>query len=178
MIHDPVVIDRLSRLPTEVFSGSVFRATRRSLDPTTASVAGGRWSPTDGPAVLYTSFAREGALAEIAFHWAQFNPRPTKPAVIHQLGVRSERTLRLVRSTLEKLGVSADSYEVPNYGRSQEIGAAVSFLGCDGLIIPSARWTCENLVLFTDNLSMNTILEVQSAEEVDWQQWAKSVGFP
>jgi RES domain-containing protein len=177
LIHDHVLIDRLSQLPTETFSGSVFRATRRSLDPTTPSVAGGRWSPTDGPAVLYTSFVREGALAEIAFHWAQFNPRPTKPAVVHQLAVRSDRTLRLIRSTLEDLGISADSYKDPNYRRTQEIGAAASFIGCDGLIVPSARWDCENLILFTDNLAMDIVLEVRNAEEVDWQVWAKDAGL-
>ena len=41
-----------------------------------------------------------------------------------------------------------ERYESVNYHRTQEIGAAVAFLGCDGLMVPSARWDCENLVLF------------------------------
>lgn len=177
MIHDPNLIDCLSQLPTETFAGNVFRATRRSLDPTTPSTAGGRWSPTDGPAVLYTSFVREGALAEVSYHWAQFNPRPTKPAVVHQLGVRSDRTLRLIRSALDGLGINGDHYRDSNYRRTQEIGAAVSFIGCDGLIVPSVRWDCENLILFTDNLAMDIILEVRGTEEVDWQVWAMEAGL-
>jgi hypothetical protein len=177
LIHDPVLIDRLSAFPTEAFVGDVYRATRRNLDPTTPSTAGGRWSPADGPAVLYTSFEREGALAEISFHWAQFDPRPSKPALVHRLGVRGDRTLRLVRSSLESLGGDEARFLEINYGRTQEIGAAVAFLGCDGLIVPSARWDCENLVLFTDNLTLDLDIEVREAEEVDWQAWARAAGL-
>jgi hypothetical protein len=176
LIHDPRLIDLLTKLPTQTFAGDVFRATRRSLDPTTPSTSGGRWAPQDGPAVLYTSLERNGALAEIAFHWSSFNPRPTKPAIVHRLGVQSDRSLKLIRSDLDTLGVQTEYYEDPNYRRTQEIGAVVAFIGCDGLIVPSARWSCENLILFTDNLAMSTGLEIKDFEEVDWQSWAKSVG--
>jgi hypothetical protein len=43
--------------------------------------------------------------------------------------------------------------------------------------VPSARWKCENLILFTDNLALNISLEVKNVEEVDWQAWAQSVGM-
>lgn len=177
MLRDPWLIDQLVNAPTEGFGGDVFRATRRSLDPTTPSTSGGRWAPVDGPAVLYTSFERDGALAEIAYHWRQFTPRPTKPALVHQLGVRSDRTLKLIRSDLQALGVETGHYEEPNYRRTQEIGAVVAFIGCDGLIVPSARWSCENLILFTDNLVMDVDFERKSVEEVDWQAWARSAGM-
>ena len=59
----------------------------------------------DGAGVLYTSLAREGALAEISFHWGQLSPRPTKPVVLHTLRVVAHRTLRLVRASLATLGV-------------------------------------------------------------------------
>ncbi|MGQ0484120.1 MAG: RES family NAD+ phosphorylase [Hyphomicrobiales bacterium] len=177
MIHDRALIDRLSELPAETFAGNVFRATRRSLDPTTPSTAGGRWSAADGPAALYTSLTREGALAEIAYHWALFDPRPARPAIVHELAVRSDRTLRLIRSTLDSLGVSSEHYREPNYRRTQEIGAAVAFLGCDGLIVPSARWDCDNLVLFSDNLATDAPLEIRGAEEVEWQVWAEHAGL-
>ncbi len=177
MIHDRNLIDRLSALQTETFEGDVYRATRRNLDPATPSTAGGRWSPADGPAVLYTSFQREGALAEISFHWAQFEPRPAKPALIHRLGVRSNRTLRLIRSSLDGFGIDTKRFEEPNYLRTQEIGAAVAFVGCDGLIVPSARRACDNLVLFTDNLAMDIDIRVKETEEVNWQEWARSAGM-
>jgi hypothetical protein len=177
VIHDPLLIDRLLELPTETFRGVVFRATRRNLDPTTPSTAGGRWSPQDGPAILYTSLEREGALAEISFHWALLDPRPTKPALIHRLRVRANRALRLIRAKLGELGTDMAEFDVPNYARTQEIGAAAAFIGCDGLIVPSARWSCDNLILFTDNLAMDIELEVLGVEEVPWEDWAREAGL-
>jgi hypothetical protein len=103
MIHDPELLDRLDALPKETLSGDVFRGTRQNLDPIASSFSGGRWMHSGSAGVLYTSLAREGALAEISFHWAQLNPRPTKPVVLHTLAVVAHRTLKLVRAdaTLE-----------------------------------------------------------------------------
>lgn len=127
--------------------------------------------------MLYTSLERDGALAEIAYHWGQFTPTPTKPALVHRLAVQSERTLRLVRTDLEGLGVDSSRYLEPNYDQTQRIGAAVSFIGCDGLLTPCARWPCEDLILFTDNLGLATGLDVIETEEVDWEAWATSAGL-
>ena len=139
MIHDAELLDRLDALPKETFDGEVFRATRQNLDPIAGSYSGGRWMPRDGAGVLYTSLAREGALAEISFHWGRLSPRPTKPVVLHTLRVATHRTLKLLRADLATLGVPQDIYGGVNLPRTQEIGAAVEFLGCDGLIAPSAR---------------------------------------
>lgn len=98
MIHDPDILDQLDALPKESFNGEAFRATRMSLDPLAGSYNGGRWMRRDAAAILYTSLAREGALSEIAFHWSQLNPRPTKPVLVHRLRVLAHRTLRLVRA--------------------------------------------------------------------------------
>jgi hypothetical protein len=105
------------------------------------------------------------------------DPRPTKPAFVHQLRVRANRALRLIRAKLEELGTDMTQFDVPNYARTQEIGAAAAFIGCDGLIVPSARWSCDNLILFTDNLAMDIELEVLSVEEVSWEDWARSAGL-
>jgi hypothetical protein len=177
MIHDPDLLDRLADLPTESFRGEVFRATRLSLDPLAASGSGGRWGPTGGPNVLYTSLLREGALAEISFHWALQTPRPSRPAVVHTLRVTSPTTLRLIRADIAALGVSATAYEQPNLPRTQEIGAAIEFLGYDGLIAPCARWACNNLILFPDSASFAGSLEAIGREEVDWLTWAKAHGL-
>jgi hypothetical protein len=174
VIHDPDLLERLQALPTETFAGQVFRATRTSLDPLASSYNGGRWMRRDVAAVLYTSMLREGALAEIAFHWSQLNPRPTKPVVIHTLRVVAHRTLRLIRADLTALGVPESDYTKVNLPRTQQIGAAVEFLGCDGLIAPSARWHCENLVLFPERMGIDAALEVVASETVDWIAWARS----
>jgi hypothetical protein len=177
MIHDPDLLDRLDALPKETFGGEVFRGTRQSLDPLASSFSGGRWLRRDGAAVLYTSLAREGALAEISFHWGQLTPRPTKPVMLHTLRVAAQRTLKLVRADLESLGVPESAYGGVNLPRTQEIGAAVEFLGCDGLIAPCARWRCDNLILFPDRLGADGNLEVVQSEAVDWLTWATTQGL-
>lgn len=129
MIHDPALLERLDAFGAEPFDGEVFRATRRNLDPLAASTSGGRWAAKGLIPVLYTSLLREGALAEIAYHWSQLTPWPSRPAAIHRLGVSAERRLRLLRAELEELDVDLGQYETINYQRTQEIGAAVAFLG-------------------------------------------------
>lgn len=177
MIHDPDLIDQLDALPKETFDGEVFRGTRQSLDPLASSYSGGRWMRRDGAGVLYTSLAREGALAEISFHWGQLTPRPTKPIMLHTLRVAAHRTLKLVRADLESLGVPESAYGGVNMPRTQEIGAAVEFLGCDGLIAPCARWSCDNLILFPDRMGVDANLEVVQSEAVDWVTWATTHGL-
>lgn len=177
MIHDPDLLERLSAFKTERFEGEVFRATRRNLDPSAESTNGGRWAPRGAVPVLYTSLLREGALAEIAYHWSQLTPLPSKSALVHCLGVSVQQSLRLIRDDLNELQVDTQQYESVNYHRTQEIGAAVAFLGCDGLIIPCARWDCENLVLFMENYALTSRLDVLRSEEVDWQAWAQDAGF-
>ena len=177
MIHDPDLLDRLDALPKETFDGDVFRGARQSLDPLASSYSGGRWMRRDGAGVLYTSLAREGALAEISFHWGQLNPRPTKPVILHTLRVAAHRTLKLVRADLAALGVPENNYAGVNMPRTQEIGAAVEFLGCDGLIAPCARWACDNLMLFPDRMGMDATMEVVTSEAVDWATWATAQGL-
>ena len=177
MIHDPDLIDQLDALPKEAFDGDVFRGTRQSLDPLASSYSGGRWMRRDSVAVLYTSLVREGALAEISFHWGQLNPRPTKPVMLHTLRVVAHRTLKLVRADLSTLGVPESAYGGVNIPRTQEIGAAVEFLGCDGLIAPCARWSCANLILFPDQMGIDANLEIVQSEAVDWVTWATTHGL-
>jgi hypothetical protein len=110
MIHDPDLLDKLDALPRESFNGEVFRGTRQNLDPLASSSSGGRWMRRDGAGVLYTSLARDGALAEISFHWGQLNPRPTKPVMLHTLRVVAHRTLKLVWAQLDTLGVPESAY--------------------------------------------------------------------
>lgn len=103
----------------------------------------------------------------------QLTPLPSKPLVVHDVEVSAESTLRLIEADLVGLGVSMDHYDSVNYRRTQEIGAAVSFLGFDGLIVPSARWKSDNLILFSDNHGVEERLVIRGSQEVDWRAWAK-----
>ncbi len=56
--------------------------------------------------VLYTSKARDGALAEIVSYMTLLTPLPTsRPLKVSRLGVSTTKTLRLARVGLEALGV-------------------------------------------------------------------------
>jgi hypothetical protein len=59
--------------------------------------------------------------------------------MVHTLRVAAHRTLKLVRADLSSRWACP---KAPTAGvdmpRTQEIGAAVEFLGCDGLIAPCA----------------------------------------
>lgn len=176
MIHDRGLLERLSVLPVEAYEGNAFRATRAGLDPLAFSCRGGRWARREGTAVLYTSLDRSGALAELCYHWTQITPYPTKPAILHDLRISTQRTLRIIRTKLSELGINHGWTTSTDYHQTQLVGEAVAFLECDGLIVPSARWDCDNLVLFNDNCADSSI-EIIDREEIDWLDWAQKNGL-
>ena len=178
MNYDPDLADRLGALPTETFNGDVFRATRASADPTAPSLNGGRWSRPQngnpGTNVLYTSMERDGALAELAWFLAEQNPIPRAREVkVSRLAVTTSKTLRLASADFSALGVDIKRYGERDYSRTQEIGATLAWLGLDGMIAPSARWKCDNLMIFTDNHTLGEKLEVIDWELIEWRVWAE-----
>ena len=181
MIHDQNLVDQLSALTVEQFDGEVFRATGVSANPLAFSLNGGRWAPaalggTDIP-VLYTSMEHDGALAEVVSYLTLLTPLPSKPLKVSRLGVSTMKTLRLAHSSLEGLGVDVARYGERDYGQTQRIGAALSFLGLDGLIAPSARWRCDNLMIYQINHLLNERLDVIEEQHIDWQAWARANDF-
>jgi hypothetical protein len=91
--------------------------------------------------------------------------------MLHKLSVKTQRTLKLADlAAVEGLGVSPETYKDLTYNRTQEIGDAAAFLGFDGIIAPSARWHCQNLVLFSELLAPGDLTVVES-EPVDWDAW-------
>jgi hypothetical protein len=104
--------------------------------------------------------------------------RPVWPSRIqhqnHVLAVKTERLLRLVdMRELEKLGVDISRYESFDYSATQAIAAVAHFLEFDGLLVPSARFACNNLVLFTDRVTPGWQLQLVSSEGVDWGDWRR-----
>jgi RES domain-containing protein len=182
VIHDRDLLDRLSDLPHRRFEGELFRATGISVDATASSINGGRWSPRPdgdfGIPALYTSFERDGALAELCSFLADFTPIPkARPVKVTPLTISVARAVTLTRVDLVALGVAMDQYGQRDYRRTQQIGAALAFLGIDGLIAPSPRWNCDNLVVFDENHAMTERMYVGPHEEYDWREWAETHGI-
>jgi RES domain-containing protein len=172
MVRDRELLDLLDGFSVTGYSGKVFRVTRQGLNATTPATGGGRWMVKDGMAVLYTSLEDKGAMSEVAFHLAQLTPPPSKAMVLHELEVDARRLIRMTRRDFPKLGISEASYGSVNYARCQVIGDAASFLNLDALLVPCARWDCENLVVLHENYVHGEVRLVQS-REFDWQAWAR-----
>ena len=112
MDHDRELLERLSAFTPVRFDGEVFRATRLSLNALAPSASGGRRMVPGETATLYTSMEADGALAEIAFHWGQMTPIPSKPAMLHRIRLGTRKSLRLARSDLIVLGVDWSSLDL------------------------------------------------------------------
>ena len=172
--HESALLDALSEYVPIAFSGEIWRITRKRFEPLRASTAHGRWSAGADIEVLYTSLERQGALAEIGFRLGLEPVWPSRMEhEIHRLDVGVERTLRLVDfKALEELGVDTLRYGGFDYTQTKAIAAAAHFLEFDGLIVPSARSTAQNLVLFKDRVKN---LRLVASEAVDWAKWRKQL---
>lgn len=176
MIHDPALLDFLSSLPQDSFDGAVHRVTRKTADPTAFSYSGGRWAPPElnegSCSILYTSMEEKGAIAEVASYLSMLTPVPTKSLQAYTLSVAASKTLRLGIGSLRDVGISPSAFPQRNYAKTKLVGAALNFLGLDGLIAPSARWNCDNLMIFQSNHSLDAKLEVASNREVPFEEWS------
>jgi RES domain-containing protein len=176
-VHDRAILDALDAMDPVPFEGRVWRITRAGRDATRGSAANGRWSPGGTVEVLYTSLERDGALAEIGY---RLSLEPVWPSrlqhEIHELSARSERALRFADvASLATLGVDVPRYESFDYSATQALAAAAHFLEFDGLLVPSARHSSANLVLFMDR-GLPGSIEIKSTESVDWANWRRQRG--
>jgi hypothetical protein len=88
---------------------------------------------------------------------------------IHLIEVQIERALRLADiGSLAPLGIDIARYRTFEYQATQAVAAAVHFLEFDGMIVPSARYECANLVIFTERA---TDLMLKDSQPVDWESW-------
>lgn len=165
-MFDPKILEFLQRANTESFAGTVFRATRKNLEPLASSTSGGRWMQPERNAILYTSRERHGAIAEITFHWGQSSPPISSTAMVYSIKVEIDRVIRITRDDFESLGIDPARYSEINYARTQEIGAAAAFLGIQALLVPCARADAENLVIISSEHGIDSKAEVTLTEEV------------
>jgi hypothetical protein len=72
------------------------------------------------------------------------------------------------------LGVDPARYRDMLCEPTEAIGDAAHFLGFDSIIAPNARWSCNNLILFTDQIALDD-LEVIESSQVNWTEWRKKL---
>ncbi len=169
--RDPALLDALDAFDRVPYAGETWRTVRDGRDPLQGSVSGGRWDPTLFD-VLYTSLDPDGAVAEVQFHLSRQPVFPSKIRYgLHRIKVRTAKTLRLPNlDAMVPLGVDPARYREILYEQTQAIGDAAYFLGFDSIIAPNARWSCDNLILFTDQIALAD-LEVIESRKVNWTEW-------
>jgi RES domain-containing protein len=172
-----VLIDAIEAVEPVKYQGNVWRIVKEGRNPTRCSRSGGRWD--DGTFdVLYTSEAREGAVAEMRFHLMR--GQPVMPSQIKyqlcEINVSLDRALRLPDlAALKSVGLDTSRYgqlsydqKDNEYPRSQDIAEAAFFLDYDGLIIPSARHECLNIIPFCALVPPENMLIVANHGLVNW----------
>ena len=175
--RDNALIDAIENIAPIEFSGTVWRVVRAGRDPTRCSSSGGRWD--DGSFdVLYTSMERQGALAEMRFHLMR--GQPVIPSLVsyklYELVLNLGRALKLLDLTalasvgldVARFGQLAYNEKHVEYPRSQDIGEVAHFLDYAGLVVPSARHDCLNVVAFCDRLLPTAISVRADHGVIDW----------
>ena len=159
MIIDPQVTDLLEEFGASPWEGSVWRHVFGGRDPTIPTHRAGRWAPEGEFAVLYSSLVRDGAIAEADFVISQFSLPPSTKRRVCRLDIKLQSVIDLrVNDRLAFLGIDGDSHQ-EQWSRCQEIGAAANFMGFDGILVPSARFSGDNLVILTENMGEGSFVE-------------------
>lgn len=177
--RDAGLIDAIEAVAPVPYSGTVWRVVRDGRDPAACARSGGRWD--DGTFdVLYTAEMRAGAIAEMKFHLMRGQPvMPSRVSYrLYEIGAAMERALKLLSlEALGRLGLDTRRYgqlsyeeKQAEYPRSQDIAEAAHFLEFDGLVVPSARHPCLNVILFCDRLPAGAIAKRADHGPVNWDE--------
>ncbi len=166
MVYPSELLDRLSAITPAPWAGQTFRHMFGAYPPDAENIRGARWNPL-GVAAIYTSLAREGALAE-AEHQIAVQPIPPRATrTIYTIELTLASVLDLTDSELlQSLGVGQAELTADDMTACRQLGGAVHWLERDGLLLPSARSPSTNLVIFPANRRADARFEILGAEPV------------
>ncbi|OED40204.1 hypothetical protein AB833_12300 [Chromatiales bacterium (ex Bugula neritina AB1)] len=181
--RDSDLIDAVESCESISIRQSIWRVVLDGRDPCQCSSPGGRWD-NETFEVLYTSQLQDGAIAEMLFHLKKGQPvLPSKLTYrIFELNLDLDDVLNLGdKDLLSPLGVNTAQFgkltyanRNDEYTRTQKIGETAHFLGFSGIVLPNARWNCNNVVLFCDRLEGDALEEIRDHGPIDWNAWSKS----
>lgn len=167
MIYSPDILDKLQEIEAVPWIGLVYRHMINDYPPERANTRGARWNPP-GVAAIYASLTREVALAEAEYRLAlePFRPKVSRK-LFYSIRVRLRSVVNLESiADIAALGVRDEDLLSLDYTNCQQVGGAVAWLGNDGLVVPSARATGTNLVIFQTHLDEDSEFQVISEDQL------------
>ena len=163
----PELLKLLEALESQAWDGLAWRHMFADNPPTRANESGARWNPPGVPAI-YCSLDRATALAEGDYAAAVQPLRPTVKRTIYNLRIHLQKVLDLSsRSRLLELGIGDTELADVDHAGCQRLGGAVEWLEHDGLLVPSARSSGVNLVIFTRKRGPGTDLEILGSDVLE-----------
>lgn len=157
----PELLDFLESRSLDRWGGAVWREILGETDVLRPNQRGARWNPL-GIEALYCSLLPETAAAEVDFLVALQSIEVSKRTRV-QLEVELSRVVDLTDlSPLASFGMERADLLGKAVDRSRFIGHAVSWLGCAGLLVPSARHEGTNLVIYTNQMGKDDRVDLAS----------------
>jgi RES domain-containing protein len=154
MIFRPEMLDILQSATASAWEGTVYRHMFGPHPPARSNTEGARWNAPGLPAI-YASCERETALAE-ADYYIRLQPlRPKAKRTMFTIHVSLKNVIDLAAAgLLPRLGITDEVLASIDHVPCRTVGAAVNWLGHDGLLVPSARRLGgTNLVIFQPDLA-------------------------
>ena len=161
--------DVLASLTPTTYAGHVHRVMLNDYPPQRENTLGARWNPLDVRAI-YTCLEPAVCIAEVEYNLRR-QPRPTKTTLrktLYTIDVCVSAVVDLTASlsALEELGIGFAELFADDMKASQEIGRLVTWLEYGGLIVPSARASGKNLVIYPGRLTEDFRFEVVEQREL------------
>jgi RES domain-containing protein len=141
----------LAGLTGGTWSGRVFRVMLNDYPPDRENTLGARWNPPGVPAI-YSCLQPKVCIAEVEYALAR-QSRPVKPGLrktLYEIEIALSAAVEIapILPELKDIGIDLPQLFADDMKASQEIGRLVTWLGFDGLFVPSARSDGNNLVIY------------------------------
>lgn len=132
---------------------------------------GGRWSPNGGFEALYACLDRDGAMAEAYSHLSRAPVISSSHMLLNTLEISVSRVLHLSQEFFQRASIDDYLAHSPDLRRTQAVGSAAHLVGAEAIVVPSARWECENVMIFLDQIDLNSQLSLVVSEDINWPAW-------
>jgi RES domain-containing protein len=157
---EPAFLDQLEAHVKTGWSSQAFRVVLESTPPLRPNSRGGRFNAPDEEA-LYMSLSEQVCNAEIEAVLSRQPVRITQARKIYLLKVSLSRVLDLsIADELNTFAPHGEDFLGETHAPGQWLGEAAVFIGCGGLLVPSARAEGTNLIVYVNRLEARDVVEV------------------